>query len=103
MYIVHVFVLVKPEHIEQFKAETLINAKASLEEPGIIRFDVLQEEGKPGSFLLVEVYRTMDDPVRHKETSHYQRWRDVAEPMMAMPRTKVVYKNFFPADREWDQ
>lgn len=103
MYIVHVFVQVKPEFIEQFKTETLINAKASLEEPGITRFDVLREEGKPGSFLLVEVYRTKDDPARHKETSHYQRWRDVAEPMMAMPRTKVVYENIFPDDGGWDQ
>ena len=102
MYIVHVFVQVKPDFIEQFKEATLVNAKASLDEPGIARFDVLQEEGKPDSFVLVEVYRTSDDPARHKETVHYQQWRAVAEDMIAVPRTKMVYENAFPDDMGWD-
>jgi len=102
MYIVHVFVKVKPEFVEEFKQVTLMNATASLEEPGIARFDVLQEEGDPVSFVLVEVYRTKDDPARHKETAHYQQWRDVAEAMMAEPRTKKVYGNIFPDEMGWD-
>lgn len=101
MYIVHVFAQVKPDFIEQFKAATLKNARASLEEPGILRFDVLQAEGKPDSFLLVEVYRTRDDPARHRDTPHYQQWRDTAEDMIATPRTKIVYENIFPDDNEW--
>jgi quinol monooxygenase YgiN len=102
MYIVHVFVKVKPNFIEQFKEVTLINAKASVNEPGIARFDVLKEEGKPDSFVLVEVYRSKDDPARHRETAHYQQWRDVAEDMIAAPRTKMVYENVFPDDGGWD-
>ena len=102
MYIVHVFVKVKPNFIEQFKEVTLINAKASVNEPGIARFDVLQEEGNLDSFVLIEVYRTKDDPARHKETAHYQQWRDVAEDMIAAPRTKMVYENVFPDDGGWD-
>jgi quinol monooxygenase YgiN len=102
MYIVHVFVQVKPDNIEQFKEATLINAKASLQEPGIARFDVLQEEGNPASFVLVEVYRSKDDPAHHKETAHYQQWRDVAEAMMVAPRTKKVYENVFPDETGWD-
>lgn len=102
MYIVHVFVQVKPDFIEQFKEATLLNAKASLQEPGIARFDVLQEEENPDSFVLVEVYRSKDDPARHKETAHYQQWRDVAEDMMAAPRTKMVYENVFPDETGWD-
>ena len=102
MYIAHVIIQVKPDDIEQFKEATRINAKASLEEPGIARFDVLQEEGKPESFVLVEVYRTKDDSMRHKETAHYQRWRDMAEGMMAIPRTKTVYEAVFPGEMDWD-
>lgn len=102
MYIVHVFVQVKPEFIEQFKQVTLMNAKASIQEPGIARFDVLQEADNPESFVLVEVYRTKDDPARHRETAHYQQWRDVAEDMIATPRTKKVYDNLFPDEAGWD-
>jgi len=101
MYIVHVFVQVKPDCINDFKEATRVNAKASLEEPGIARFDVLQEEGKPDSFVLVEVYRTKEDPARHKETMHYQQWQETVENMMAKPRTKAVYENVFPDEEGW--
>lgn len=102
MYIVHVFVKVKPDYIEPFKAATLMNAQASVKEPGIARFDILQEEETPDSFVLVEVYRTKDDPARHKETVHYQHWRDEVEEMMAEPRTKKVYANIYPGEEGWD-
>jgi len=102
MYIVYVFVQVKPDCVEQFKEATLVNARASLQEPGVARFDVLQEAGNPESFVLVEVYRTEEDPARHKETGHYQQWRDAAEALMASPRTKIVYENVFPDEMGWD-
>ncbi len=102
MYIVHVFAQVKPECITQFKQATLENAQASLKEPGIARFDVLQEEGDPSSFVLVEVYRTKEDPARHKETAHYQRWRDTVEDLLDGPRSKRVYSNIFPGEEGWD-
>jgi (4S)-4-hydroxy-5-phosphonooxypentane-2,3-dione isomerase len=102
MYIVHVFVQVKPDYIEPFIAATLENAKASRQEPGIARFDVLREEGNPDCFVLVEVYRTKDDPARHKETAHYQQWRDAVEVMCAEPRTKRVYANVSPGEEGWD-
>ena len=102
MYIVHVFAQVKPDFIEPFKEATLKNAKASLDEPGIARFDVLQEEGAPDSFMLVEVYRTKDDPARHKQTAHYQQWRDTVAEMLLKPRTKRIYENIFPGEEGWD-
>jgi (4S)-4-hydroxy-5-phosphonooxypentane-2,3-dione isomerase len=102
MYIVHVFAHVKPDYVEPFITATLENAKASRQEPGIARFDVLQEKGNPGSFVLVEVYRTKDGPARHKETVHYQQWRDAVEVMCAEPRTKKVYANVFPGEEGWD-
>jgi autoinducer 2-degrading protein len=96
MFIVHVFVHVKTEFVEAFKAATIQNARNSVQEPGIARFDVIQQQDDPTRFVLVEVYRTPDDPARHKETAHYQTWRDTVVEMMAEPRSSVKYANVFP-------
>lgn len=95
MYIVHVHIRIKPEFIEAFKKAALENARASVQEPGVARFDVIQQADDPSRFVLVEVYRTPDDPAKHKETAHYNRWRQAAEPMMAEPRTRVIYNDIF--------
>ena len=102
MLIVHVFVHVKPESVAAFKAATLENARNSVQEPGIARFDVIQQADDPTRFVLVEVYRTADDPARHKETAHYAAWRDAVAEMMATPRTSVKYANVFPGEDGWD-
>lgn len=102
MLVVHVFVHVKPETVEAFKAATLENARNSVQEPGIARFDVVQQVDDPTRFVLVEVYRTADDPGRHKETAHYKRWRETVADMMAEPRYSVKYTNVFPDDQGWD-
>ena len=101
MLVVHVSVHVKADRIEDFKAATVENASQSVREPGIARFDVIQQQDDPSRFLLVEVYRTSADPARHKETPHYQKWRDAVEPMMAEPRTSAKYANVFPPDAGW--
>jgi autoinducer 2-degrading protein len=93
MLIVHVHVHVKPECVEAFRAATVENARQSVSEPGIARFDVVQQQDDPTRFVLVEVYRTADAPARHKETAHYAKWRDAVAPMMAEPRTSVKYNN----------
>ena len=101
MFIVHVFVHVKPDQVEAFQAATLENARRSVEEPGIARFDVIQQVDDPTRFVLVEVYRTPDDPARHKQTAHYATWRDTVESMLAEPRTSIRYVNVFPDERGW--
>ncbi|HOL94121.1 MAG TPA: antibiotic biosynthesis monooxygenase [bacterium] len=101
MYIVQVFVHVKSDQIEAFKAATIENARNSVREPGIARFDVIQQADDPARFVLVEVYRTPDDPARHKETAHYQVWRDTVEPMMAEPRRSVKFHSVYPDDEGW--
>lgn len=102
MLIVHVFVHVKPECVEAFKAASLENARASVLEPGIARFDVIQQTDDPTRFVLVEVYRAAEATAQHKETAHYARWRDTVADMMAEPRSSVKYANLFPADAGWD-
>jgi len=101
MFIVHVFVHLKPEFVEAFKQATIENARNSVKESGIARFDVLQQADDSTQFLLVEVYRTKDDPAKHKETAHYKTWRDKVEQMMANPRSSVTYGNVFPDEQGW--
>ena len=101
MFVVHVSVHVKADQIEAFKEATLENAQNSMQEPGIARFDVIQQQDDPAGFELVEVYSTSDDPARHKETAHYKKWRDTVADMMAEPRTSIKYINVFPDDEGW--
>lgn len=101
MVIVHVHAHVKPDAVEAFRAASLDNARHSVQEPGIARFDVMQQADDPARFVLVEVYRTPDDPARHRETAHYQRWAEAVKDLMAEPRSKVVYANVFPTDEGW--
>jgi autoinducer 2-degrading protein len=101
MFIVHVQVHVKPEFVEAFQEATLANARASLQEPGIARFDVVQQLDDPTRFVLVEVYRTPEDPARHKQTAHYAAWAETVAPMMARPRSSEKYGNIHPDEAGW--
>ncbi len=101
MIVVHVHVHVKPPFIEAFREATVENARASVQEPGVARFDVLQQADDPSRFILVEVYRHEQAAVDHKATPHYQKWRDTVAEMMAEPRTSVKYANVFPPDEGW--
>ena len=101
MFIVHVYIHVKPESVEAFKEASLENARNSVQEPGIARFDVIQQRDDPTRFMLVEVYRTPEDPAKHKETAHYKIWRETVADMMAEPRHSRKYDNLFPDDPGW--
>ncbi|AKF81110.1 Quinol monooxygenase YgiN [Myxococcus fulvus] len=99
--VVHVHVHVKPEHVDAFREATLANARESVKEPGVARFDVIQDSEDATRFVLVEVYRSAEAPAAHKDTAHYLRWRDTVAPMMAEPRTSRKYVNVFPEDAGW--
>jgi quinol monooxygenase YgiN len=101
MHTVHVHVKVKPESIAEFRQASIENARNSVQEPGIARFDVLQQQDDETSFVLVEVYRTPEAPAAHRETAHYAKWRDTVEPMMAEPRQKATYDAVFPDPQGW--
>ena len=98
MLIVHVKVRVKPHLIGQFIEATIENARLSLLETGIARFDVLQDKSNPEIFVLTEVYRTPEAPLQHKATAHYQKWRDTVAEMMAEARSSVQFSNIYPGD-----
>ncbi len=101
LVIVHVNAHVKPDAVEAFRAATLDNARSSVKEPGVARFDVVQSVDDPTRFVLVEVYRSAEAPAAHKETAHYKRWRDSVAELMAEPRTSARYVNLFPDDQGW--
>jgi (4S)-4-hydroxy-5-phosphonooxypentane-2,3-dione isomerase len=98
MLIVLVNIKVKPESVEAFRTATVENARQSIQEAGIAQFDLLQQSDDPTRFVLVEGYRTSEAPAKHKETAHYQLWRDTVAPMMAEPRTSVKFSNVYPPD-----
>lgn len=98
MFIAHIHIQVKPEHLPAFIEATLANARASLQEPGVARFDVIQQLDDPTRFTLVEVYRDEAANLAHKETAHYFTWRDTVAAMMAGPRTAVKYRNLAPVN-----
>jgi autoinducer 2-degrading protein len=101
MLIIHVHVHVKPDRVADFIQATVENASNSVREPGIARFDVMQQSDDATRFVLTEVYRSDDAPARHRETAHYAKWRDTVADMMAEPRSRAEFRNVFPADQNW--
>ncbi len=91
-----VYVEVKPEYIDAFIEATRANHLASIQEPGNIRFDVLQQKDNPSLFLLYEAYIDEASAAKHKDTEHYKIWRETVEKMMAKPRNGVKYQILFP-------
>ena len=102
MFIVHVNIHVKPDCVEAFRQATIENSRNSLQEPGVARFDVIQQQDDPTRFVLYEVYRTPNDIMLHKETAHYAKWRDTVADMMAEPRIGAKFVNVCPGDDGWD-
>lgn len=101
MLVVLVHCHIKAEHIDAFHAASLENARNSIQEAGIVRFDVIQQDDDPTRFVLVEIYRSAESPAQHKETQHYLTWRDTVMDMFVEPRVGVKYHNLFPDDSAW--
>ena len=101
LHIALVHVHVKPDRVDAFREASLLNASESRREPGVKRFDVIQETEDPTRFVLVEVFRDPGAAAAHRETAHYQRWRDTVADMMAEPRTNRKYVNASPDDSGW--
>ncbi len=101
MMIVHVDIHVKPESVNEFVPATIENARASVKEPGIARFELIQDAKDPTHFVLVEIYRKPEDRAAHRETAHYTKWRDRVADMMAEPRTSVEFHGVYPGDEGW--
>ncbi len=101
MQVVHVHVYVKAEFVAAFAAGSAENARCSIEEAGIARFDLLQQADDPARFILVEIYRTLDAAAAHKATPHYALWRDTVAEIIAEPRSSTKHTNLFPDDHGW--
>jgi (4S)-4-hydroxy-5-phosphonooxypentane-2,3-dione isomerase len=101
LLIVHVDISVLPDQVGDFLAATEVNAAASRQEQGVVRFNVLQDRDEPGHVVLVEIYRDEDASAAHKQTAHYAQWRDTVAPMMARPRESVRFMNVSPEDADW--
>ena len=101
MHILLVFIHVREGSVEAFRKATIENARSSLREPGVARFDVVQQIDDPTRFVLVEVYRSKEAHSAHRETAHYRKWRETVADMMAEPRYSIKYSNVFPDEQGW--
>ena len=101
MHILHVHLKVKAERIDEFIALTIENAKSSVQEPGCLRFELIQDKDDPAHFELNESYRDETGHAAHRESAHYKKWADKALPLLAEPRTRNVYRNVFPEDSDY--
>ena len=98
MHILHVQLRVKPERIDDFIAASIENAARSLQEPGCVRFDVIQEIEDPAHFEFVEIYRDQAAHAAHRESAHYKAWTERTADTLAQPRSRTFYRNVFPGD-----
>jgi (4S)-4-hydroxy-5-phosphonooxypentane-2,3-dione isomerase len=89
MQVTLVHIHVRPENVQEFIDASLANSRESVKEPGNLRFDVLQLKDDPCCFVLYEAYATAEDAAAHKNTAHYQTWRDTVADWMAEPRQGV--------------
>jgi quinol monooxygenase YgiN len=101
MLILVVQIHIKAEHVDAFRQATIENARNSIQEPGVVRFDALQQADDPTRFVLYEAYRDTAATVAHKETAHYRAWVAKVDHMFAEPRTRVLYSNVYPDDQGW--
>lgn len=98
MFVVIANIQVKPECVEAFREACVENSRGSLQEPGCLQFDVLQQKDDPTKFALFEIYKHPDDLGAHKETAHYAAWAEKAAAMQAGPRSAVKYQKLHPVD-----
>lgn len=96
MHVTIVQVRVRPEHVQHFIDASRPNHAGSVREPGNRRFDILQSVDDPGRFVLYEAYASAADAAVHKNTAHYQTWRDTVAPWMAVPRVGTQYQGLYP-------
>jgi autoinducer 2-degrading protein len=96
MHVTLVHVHVKPESLDAFIQATIENHENSVQEPGNLRFDLLQDPHDPCHFVLYEAYREEADAKAHKQTAHYLAWRDKVADMMAQPREGVPMRGIRP-------
>ena len=98
VFVVHVHIRVQPERVAEFLEASLANARASVTEPGVLRFDVLRDQADATHVILVEVYQDELGARAHKDTPHYATWRDTVAEMMAGPRESAKFDVVFPTE-----
>ena len=103
MFIVIVHVHVKEKYISAFMEASTENASNSFKEEGVNTFDVIQENGDPAKFVLLEVYRDESAAKAHKDTAHYKKWKETVEEMITEPRLREEYHEIYPSEKYWQK
>ena len=100
MIVKAVTIFIKPEYVDDFITATIENFNNSVQEPGNIRFDVVQCSTDPTRFLLYEVYESEEASEAHKQTGHFAKWLNTVTDMMMKPREGIQYNIIAPTERE---
>lgn len=103
MIIMNVFLRIKPERVNDFIAATLQNGNLTTQEPGNIRFELIQQTDDPTRFILTEIYRTQADMDAHFQSQHFQEWRAAVNDAFAEPGYSATYTPHFPSPSAWDK
>lgn len=96
MHVTVVYIHVKPEHIAEFVDAVHENHERSVQEPGNLRFDILQSAEDPTRFITYMAYRDQAAAEAHRQTAHYLAFRDQVADWMVEPRRNAPYDGLFP-------
>jgi quinol monooxygenase YgiN len=103
MYIFQVHHFIKPDQIDSYKAATLENARQTILEPGVLRFDVFQDAQNPAHFSLLEVYRDLAARDAHLQTEHFLKWKDVYLQTQERKGNGDEFNALFPDGSAWEE
>lgn len=102
MVILHVTILVKPEHAKEFLEVVHYDAEHSeKDEPGCLRFDVIQDKDDANRFYFYEVYRDEAALEAHRQTPHFKLYAEKSKPWLAAPPERRFGRNLIPSDGAW--
>jgi (4S)-4-hydroxy-5-phosphonooxypentane-2,3-dione isomerase len=102
MVILHVTVQVIPEHVSEYLEAVRHDAEHSeRDEPGCLRFDVIQDRDDANRFYYYEVYKDEAALEAHRQSPHFKLYVERTSRWLAAPPERRFGKNLIPVDSEW--
>lgn len=92
-------VRIKPEKRERFLQAIEHDALHSeSDEPGCLRFNVLQDTKDPNVYFFYEVYKDQAAVESHRATPHFEMWSEASKECLDGPIERTATQTVFPAD-----
>jgi (4S)-4-hydroxy-5-phosphonooxypentane-2,3-dione isomerase len=98
-----VTIKIKPGYHNAFMEALLSDARGSIhDEPGCLRFDVLQDARDPHTLYLYEVYRDEAAIEAHRQAPHFLTWRETVKDWFDGAPTVHQCLTVFPLESAWE-